>query len=257
MSYKDMFGADFTRTDAPKDMMVNPATTAEVTMGDDREDESAPQPLAFEGFSSRRPFLVERPTAYIARMNGAAEALLVLPDDDTHGGYEGRVLFSPLCSLPFLVLHGDEMMVSADAASYPLLHAPDNHPYDPNTDLDLYALALTALHTASGLIHEDGDGNLLAYPVTEGFTVDDDTWEAVTEWASDVAPHLQALNTARLLGFAMRDPDAEADALSLLFSTWGVESTPDEIIRQGQESAELLRPEYNAFIDAAYHPFEE
>lgn len=265
MSYEDTFGKRYDRTDEASEPTITPLDDLRGTEEDDGlasvEAEQGPGDAAllnFDGFVGRHPLLVERPTMYRRRLNDAMRSLIVPPDDDRHGGYEGRVLFHPAVSTPFPVLFGDEMLTSQDAAGYPLLHAPANHPLDPGeTNPVLYALALQALYTAGNFMWEDGTGDLLAYPVGDPFTIEDDLWDDCIQWAGSIIDDLTALNLARLLGFAMQDPEHEADTLNLLFQAWGVMDGTDALIDAGRQAAEHMGDAYEQYTELALAPFDE
>lgn len=255
MSYRDMFGytpaSDTTAAEEPP--AVNPLddTGAPAATGDDV------RPLAFQGFASPLPLLLERPSRYLRRLEQSASSMFRPPENG--GDVTDRILYSPAVALPFFVLQGDELFANETVLQYPLLHVPSNHPLDESTDPSVYALTLIALYTASGLIYEDGGGNLFAYglPVGESFTVDDKDWRAAADWAESVVEPLGELNKARLLGFTLRDRERELPSLSLLFDLWGETRDPNEIIRSGKQAAQFMEAEYGVFIDTPFTPFSE
>lgn len=218
--------------------------------------EDGPAPLAFTGFASPLPLLLERPSLYMKRLRDAAESMFMTPDG---GDVTDRILYSPAVALPFFVMHGDELYAGEHVMGYPLLHAPDNHQPGEGDDPSVYALTMIAAYTAMGLIREDGDGNLLAYgiPVGEPFGVDDETWAAADDWARTMVYPLGELNKARLLGFALRDPDNERDALAVLFDAWGETRDPNTLIQAGKEAARQVDVDYGIFIDTSFKPFNE
>ena len=221
---------------------------------DEPDDEDV---MSFEKFSSGLPFLVERPSNYLRRLYGAAQNMVLPPDDDENGGLDGRILYSPAVSLPFFTLYGDEMLASEDVLKYPLFHFPQNHMPTEADDPADYALTLIALYTALGLMREDKNGDLITYGLSDPFDVDDEMWEAAEDWAKTCRPLLAEVNTARLLLFAFNDPDDEAEPLSLLFDLWGEKRSAEEIMAAGKQAAEWLADEYGVFLDDEFKPFEE
>lgn len=263
MSYEDVFGfhADDSEPEEPVVPEVPPLAMSTLTNADNRptipveEAQSAggatpvppdtvddqPSPLLYSGFSSGKPLLIERPSRFLQRIRGGIESIVIPPDDDPYNGVDARTLCSPIMSLPYPILYGEEQFPNEDAAHYPLLYAPANHPYEDGTPIDVYALTVMLAMTATDLIHEDG-GDLLAYPCPEPYTIPDSVWEESRQWVDGNARQLAALNLGRALGFAMLDPDTERDSLTTLFRCWDVRMTGDEIIGDAQEAAEQLDP---------------
>lgn len=216
-----------------------------------------PETLNFQGFASPLPLLVERPTVYVRRLREATASMVRPPENDTHYGVDGRVLYTPTVSLPFPVLFGDETFANEAVTTYPLLHRPENHPLTDSSRIRVYALTLVAFYTEGGIIHEPGDGNLLAYGLAGQFNADDEAWERAERWATMMADPLDALNRARLLGFALNDPEHENPTLATLFNAWGETRNGDDIINAGREAVPVLEQHYNDFIDIEFRPFSE
>lgn len=238
--------ADPTPVDQNPDSDPEPDGTGDITM------------LNFDGFATRHPLLVERPSQYVKRLTDAMGSMIAVPEDDQNGGLEGRILFHPAVALPFPVLFGNEKAVHANVVDYPLLHAPTNHPFDPaNRDIVHFALTLIMLYTVGGFMREDGDGDLYVYPLSDPFEVDDSIWDKCEEWADLVSEDLTYLNTARMLGFAMQSPDSEGTALNNLFNAWGIQGSQEEIIERGKQAAERLQDLYELYTDLPYMPFQE
>ncbi|RGL95027.1 hypothetical protein DXC37_08820 [Bifidobacterium bifidum] len=242
MSYTDMFGTPLTGNQTGDDRET----------GNNNESEGHQQPLLFKGFASPLPLLAERPSVYLQRIRDAASSLIEVPG----GSPDDRVLFTPAISLPFLILKGDERFPNETVLGYPLLHVPQGHEPDVDTDPNEFALTMVAAYTATGVMRED-DGDLLAYEVTDPVDIDPDVWEAAASWAHDTVKPLMTLNQARLLGFAMQHPKEETRPLELLFSTWGETRIPNAIIEDGKKAAEIMEGEYNVFIDRQFKPFLE
>ncbi|WP_234944813.1 hypothetical protein [Bifidobacterium longum] len=118
-------------------------------------------------------------------------------------------------------------------------------------------LTIIAAYTSAGILHEDVDGDVLAYDVEYPLSVADELWNAASDWASEAAPLLKDLNTARLLGFALKSPNEETDALRALFESWDENRSSGEIIEAGKHAANLLRDDYNVFVDVEFRPFQE
>lgn len=263
MSYKDVFGFDPDEGVASptplEDMAVtpdatstDPETPAASTSSPDTSDE--PTPLMFSGFSSGRPLLIERPSLYLNRLHGSIGSLLIPPENDQNSGVDGRVLCSPIMSLPYPILYGDERFPDEDAASYPLLRAPANHPFNPDTDmLDTYALTAVLSLYAAGMLYDDGH-DLLTYPIQNRYEIPDGIWETATDWVREYAQQLASLNLGRTFGFALRHPEQERDSLTTLFRVWDVTMTGDEIIADATEAANRLAPDW-PFDN--FEPFKE
>ncbi|MBT1162767.1 hypothetical protein [Bifidobacterium sp. SO1] len=214
--------------------------------------------LVFDRFTSGLPLLMERPSRYTNRLQGAAFSMFRPPADDKNGGLENRILWSPSIAFPFFLLFGDEKFKDQDVLKYPFLHVPSNHQPTDDTDLTVYALTLYALYTATGLLGETNDGAILTYGLEDPFEVTDaDAWDAADDWARTVTPLLSDLNKARLLGFALKDVEHEAAALNVLFYLWGESRPQNELIDAGRQAADLLAGEYDVFLDQEFKPFQE
>lgn len=216
------------------------------------------QPLRFAGFASRLPLLVERPSMFVTRLRASARSIIMLEgESDEHGTIDDRILISPSIALPVFFLYGTELFPNEDVLKYPLLHMPANHQYDGSMQVRDYALTLIALYTAGGIMFEDGSGDLYTYGVDDPFEVDDTAWDTAAEWATMVAEPLGRLNMARLLGFALSDPNTESEPLGILFDTWGETRGVDEIIEDGRKAADEVKPYYDVLTDFPYQPFSE
>lgn len=255
MSYKDVFGFDPDEgvpsaplPDVTPAMPVPPvdsgqADSQQAVQTTQTVDE--PAPLLFSGFSSGRPLLIERPSRYLSRIRGGVESLLILPPDDEQGGDDARTLCSPIVSLPYPILYGNEMFPDEDAAAYPLLRAPANHPFDPDTDsIDVYALTVSLSLYASGMMLDDGT-DLLAYPLPSRYEIPDQTWDAAAAWADAHAQQLASLNLGRVFGFTLNHPDEERNWLTTLFRAWDVTiANGDEILADAYEAADKLAEDW-------------
>ena len=265
MSLKSMFGDYSTPVDdgannlpesSPTPLDDTASTggtpTSSVTQADDEATV-----YTFQGFASPIPLLAERPSLYIRRMRDAMGSMITTPDDDPHGGVENRILYSPAAALPFPVLYGNELFASETVFAYPLLHAPRNHQPYGDIRLDEYALTLTILYTATGIMRET-DGNVLAYRLQDPFEVEDETWDEAAGLAHDMLDPLSRLNRARLLGFAVNDWANEGESLSLLFDAWEEERGPSDILADGQKAASELEDAYRTLYEGLpYQPFNE
>ena len=212
MGYKDIFDDSFSTPASDK----SEESSAVTPLTPEPEEQQQSKPLLFPGFGSGRPLLLERPSRYIQRLSDTASKVYTVPDGDPYGGVENRILYSPVISLPVFLLQGNELFANHDVLKYPLLNPPLNHAWD-GSDISVYMLTIIAAYTSAGILHEDVDGDVLAYDVEYPLSVADELWNAASDWASEAAPLLKDLNTARLLGFALKSPNEETDALRALF----------------------------------------
>lgn len=256
MAYNDLFG------ESPRQFEQPYPTAEDDTQRDvtplNRVEESLPDltPVIFDRFCSGHPFLLERPSKYLARMRDAGEVMLALDEGED---VTDRLLYSPLVSLPVISRRPEDKFTREEATWYPLLHAPDNKPFDPNAGIpfDEYMLTMIITYIALNIIAED-DHDLLAYPVKDSVEVPEDTWNAAAEWVHDNQQYLRDLNIARLVGFAMQDPDNESQPLQLLMDAWNVPVDVNGVMSKAQVAAEHLRPDFAAlFPDLPYDPFTE
>lgn len=246
MAYEDVYGETYWMN-GPTEEEQEAADTG-VTPAD---------PVLFSGFASNHPLLLERPSRYVKRMVDSMRTIAIPPENDEHNGLLGRFVCSPIVSLPFPVLYGDETL-NGDAVGYPLLHMPSNHRFDPERiGLDVYALTLATVLTMNNVMRETGDGGILAYPLDDPYGVDDDMWDSVLELVNDTKEDLMQLNIARIYGFTLNDPDTEREPCAMLFDAWGVKSTGDEILENGRDAATRLEENYDIFTDLPYTPFDE
>lgn len=258
-----MFGGLARRTDSEN---TTPATVwqddAPVTPLH-REDEGLPdlQPLQYEGFSSGVPLLVERPTRFVNRIKGAAESLIIPPTpDDGNGDAFDRMLLSPMISLPFPVLYGTESLTSEEVVGYPMLHQPDNRPWDPNGEVTLeqYALTMIVAFNVMNIMAETGH-DLVAYSVpVDSFEVDGDLWDECADWARENGELLASLNIGRFLLFGSEDVETEEPMWRNMVNMWNIEGDAESIMGEAQHAADLLQPAYEAILpDVAFTPFDE
>lgn len=252
MGYKDIFDDSFSTPASDK----SEKSSAVTPLTPEPEEQQQLKPLLFPGFGSGRPLLLERPSRYIQRLSDTASKVYAVPDGDPYGGVENRILYSPVISLPVFLLHENELFANHDVLKYPLLNPPLNHAWD-GSDISVYMLTIIAAYTSAGILHEDVDGDVLAYDVEYPLSVADELWDAASDWASEAAPLLKDLNTARLLGFALKSPNEETDALRALFESWDENRSSGEIIEAGKHAANLLQDDYNVFVDVEFRPFQE
>ena len=221
MGYKDIFDDSFSTPASDK----SEKSSAVTPLPPEPEEQQQLKPLLFPGFGSGRPLLLERPSRYIQRLSDTASKVYAVPDGDPYGGVENRILYSPVISLPVFLLHGNERFANHDVLKYPLLNPPLNHAWD-GSDISVYMLTIIAAYTSAGILHE-------------------------------AAPLLKDLNTARLLGFALKNPNEETNALRALFESWDENRSSGEIIEAGKHAAKLLQDDYNVFVDVEFRPFQE
>lgn len=260
MAMSDVFGeyASYmeSRAQRPDDADQTPATPL-----DEPAAETA-QPIRFDGFSSGRPWYVDKPTAYIGRMNGVANLILV--DEGDEDGNVGSplagMLFTPTLPLPCPAPDERYAPASDDALAYPLIDLPENVESSGDPVVDM--LAWTLMLDDMGLMVETADGGLLCYEIEPGFECDPALWDAYVKEAETLAPRLLAVNMARLILFAMMDRAGEANALRSLFDAWGVPTDGQTTLRWVQDgilAGEFVRQEHEtSFPDSDDHdPFGE
>lgn len=246
MAYEDVIGSSY--------WMDNNLSEDD---GGNEDDAQPADPLMFSGFASRHPLLLERPSLYLKRMSDSIRSIAHPPENDGNNGVWGRFVCSPIMSIPFPVLYGDET-INGDALGYPLLHMPSNHPFNPESiGLDVYALTLSTVLSLNNIMRENGEGDIIAYPLDDPYEVDDDVWDGVLELVNDVKEDLMQLNVARIYGFALNDMDTEKRACSTLFDAWNVNGSGDEILENGKDAAMRLESSYDIFTDLPFLPFDE
>ena len=160
MGYKDIFDDSFSTPASDK----SEESSAVTPLTPEPEEQQQSKPLLFPGFGSGRPLLLERPSRYIQRLSDTASKVYTVPDGDPYGGVENRILYSPVISLPVFLLQGNELFANHDVLKYPLLNPPLNHAWD-GSDISVYILTIIAAYTSAGILHEDVDGDVLAYDV--------------------------------------------------------------------------------------------
>lgn len=84
-----------------------------------------------------------------------------------------------MISLPVFLLQGNELFANHDVLKYPLLNPPLNHAWD-GSDISVYMLTIIAAYTSAGILHEDVDGDVLAYDVEYPLSVADELWNAAS-----------------------------------------------------------------------------
>lgn len=259
MSYKDFFNGDYT-SDAPivEDEMQALPEYEGVTAGANSNIIGSAEPLSFDGFVTRQPLLVERPTRFVHRVTEALRALLIIPDDDKHNGVDGRTMLSPAVVLPYPILFGNEQYPSEDVFSYPLIHQPRNKQYDGETPLEEYLLTLIAFYQTQNIMTETDTGNLVAYPLPEPFEADEQMWAECEDWARSIRQPLTDLNVARLVGFSVDRMNEEQDTLIRLLDMWNIQGTARQIIDKGAEAQEAVGKLYHrVYPDIEFLPFHE
>lgn len=251
MALDDVFGTSFPSPDVG-------AEETPVTPLDPEGASPDPSPIVFEGFASPQPLLAERPTRFVNRMRDSVNALVHVPDGDGDGGTDARIHLSPIMTIPVPTLYGNELFPGRDAAAYPMLHWPDNHPWTPDggQPYDEYLLGLYAFHTMSGMMHCEG-GDLYSYPLDGPWEADDAPWNLAMSWAADVAPLLLRVNLARLTAFATLDWQSEGPLLGRLYALWGVEDTPEQVTALDGDAVMALEPLLRVVSDLPYRPYEE
>lgn len=252
---------------------TQPAAPADVTPieGKDEEDEEVAreenlQPIEYDGFASYHPLLVERPTKYVNRLRACAKSLIIPPENDTHGGTDGRILLDSAIALPVPTTMPGDMLTSEQALGYPLFYAPVDREWSVGGDVSYgeYVLTLILTYTMLDIIHEENQ-SVYAYPLSldSRITIPDDAWEYVTHLAHEMYPLLGAVNRGRLAGLAIYNAQqygdkSEADMWNKLAWEWGITIPPNETLDRADEAAEKLQPYYEeVYGDLQYAPYFE
>lgn len=263
MAYEDMFGAHIPTRKEQEEPVINPATESGHAMPD---EELSKKVITFAEFSSGNPLFIERPTLYVKRIQEATEALIIVPDDDTHGGPYAREFYSPAIALPVPVLFGNESAVNAGASRYPLLHMPRNHgePVEGES-LDHFLLTVIILYTGLGLMSETPDRALITLGLDDNVVLEDEqSWATASHLADAMFEPLAKVNLCRLWIFIQNgrteeEKDAEAEMYGRLLDMWGI--TPDftKLRDEALDAAVFLSDYYHQVIDEAvpYNPFRE
>lgn len=255
MSYKDFFGENRPtprkKRDEPNMTPLSPPkfdTTPVVEKYD---------VMAFQGFSSGRPLLLEKPTKYVNRIVNSMKQIIAIPENDQHGGVEGRVYLSPIFTLPVALLHEGDKIGNETVNRYPYLHFPSNHVWDADEiSLDEYLLAIEYMFVIHDVAQEDTAGNLLTYGVDGDYTMDDDAWKTACEWSREISKPLSDLNRGRLLGFAINSQsEREVDTVADLFDLWGEEREPQQILSDAQTAAGDVEDLYDMVFSIPFEPF--
>lgn len=230
-----------------------------VSTSDNSEVIGSLTPLSFDGFASRFPLLVERPTRFVHRVTEALRAMLIIPETDTHGGLDSRVMLSPAVILPYPFLFGNEQYPSEDVLAYPLIHQPKNKPYDGETPLEEYLLTLIAFYETQNIMTETDTGSVLAYPLPEPFEADENMWGECAAWAQAIRQPLTDLNVARLVGFSIDTLDEEQNTLDSLLDMWDIQGTGQQLIDKGAAAADTVRDLYHHVYspDIEFQPFQK
>lgn len=221
MSYKDFFGENRPtphKTEDEQNITPLSPPTFDTTPVVEKYDV-----MSFQGFSSGRPLLLERPTKYVNRIVNSMKQIIAIPENDQYGGVEGRVYLSPIFTLPVALLHEGDKIGNETVNRYPYLHFPTNHDWNADEiSLDEYLLAIEYMFVIHDIAQESTEGDLLTYGVDGDYTMDDDAWKTACEWSKEISKPLSDLNRGRLLGFAINSKsEKEVDTVVNLFDLWG------------------------------------
>lgn len=253
MGYQDFFGESFTPTHQSETV----TTPLDSPTFDTSPVVEKYDVMSFQGFSSGKPLLLERPTVYVNRILNSARQLVALPADDQHDGIEGRAYLSSIFTLPAVLLYEGDMIANETVNQYPYLHFPSNQTWNPDKmGLDEYLLAIEYMFTVNDIAQETTDGDLLTYGLDGDYTIDEDAWQSACEWVNEIKEPLTNLNRGRLLGFAMRSgSEEELRTLGNLFDMWGEERDPNQIISDAQASADDVEDLYAMLFDIPFDAF--
>ena len=213
--------------------------------------------IAFQGFSSGRPLLLERPAKYVKRVVNSMRQIIAVPDEDEHGGIESRVYLSPAFTLPMALPMEGDMVANESVNRYPYLHFPTNHAWDvAEMSLDEYLLSVEYVFVVSDIAQESSTGDLLTYGVDGDYTVDDGIWGNARDWAKEISKPLSDLNKGRLLGFAVNsNSQKEIDTVGDLFDRWGEEREPKKVLDDAKSAAGDVEDLYNMLFSIPFEPF--
>lgn len=255
MSYKDFFGENHPMAAAPTETATPPKPS--LTSDGPTPNVEKYDLLAFQGFSSGRPLLLERPTRYVDRIIDSMRQIVAVPDGDEHGGIMGRAYLSPIFTLPFALPHEGDGISGETANRYPYLHFPANHDWNPDeTSLDEYLLAIEYVYVTSDIAQETDDGDLITYGVDGDYTIDDDLWRTACDWTKEISGPLSDLNKGRLLGFALNsDNEKEIETVSGLFDLWQEQRDPQRILDDAQQAAGDVKDLHDMLFDTPIDPF--
>lgn len=252
MALEDVFGASAAyHAQKSWEDKPDPVTPLDDVSGTDAT------PIRFDGFSSGRPWYVDKPTRYLGRMNAAANLLL---RDTENGPALHGMLVSPILSLPCPGPDERYEPASDDAYAYPLIDIPVNAESfgDPDIDMLAWVFALTDM----GLMMETEDGSIICYELEDEYECDPELWKSELQSAVNLAPLLLNVNLARFILFAMMDRHAETETFTALFDLWGLGTDNDTIhglVKGGVKSGwDLAIYHGQAFPDIDDHdPFSE
>lgn len=258
MSYKDFFGEQVPTMTAPETTTPRPDSSepappgmsglSGMTGGTAVEEYSV---VSFQGFSSGEPLLLESPVAYYNRIVNSMRQILALPADDRYGGIEGRVLLSPLFSLPFALPREGDMIANETVNLYPFLHFPSTPEWDPEEmGLDEYLLAIEYMFVNNGVVWETEEGDLLTYGMGGSYEIFDDAWSCARDWVHEIKKPLARLNCARICLFAIRSRrEDELEMAGRLLDAWRIKESPRELIAGASDAAEDMRELYGMVFD--------
>lgn len=259
MGYEDMFGS-YNPSAYETDDMVTPLDSTYAAQATPQE-----QPvLTFDGFGSRNPLFMERPTRYVKRISDAMANMLILPEDDLHGGLYAREFYSPAVALPFPYLYGNEYAVSESAAKYPLLHFPQGHdgPVGDESE-EHFVLSLIFLYLGRGLMLEDKEGTIGTFGVDDPVIIEPEVWDYATRLADELMEPIGKVNLCRLGLFSRlgseEEKAVELDMYLRLLNAWNVEPDFDKIYKEAMDSVDVIAEHYHEIIpdDVPFKPFQE
>lgn len=246
MGYADVFGRAYTPMEKPKETDMPAENISPLNAPNGKPPE---EPLLFEGFSSGRPLLVEKPSQYVSRMAAAPLALATTIE----GAVMDYSFVVPALSLPFVVMSDKVRPLNDEVVKYPLFHFPLSHPLSSDNLLTDQVLALTLVLYDMEAIHEDEDKDLMCYPLPPDFDCADEKWEAALQVAKEFSPVLSTVNLARFALFTLMEPDTERDYFKELAKMWEIEEDAPQLIKEGLDERLFFKETYEDLIDG-YEP---
>lgn len=210
--------------------------------------------IRWRGFGSGLPLLIDPPADYVTRLTSAMGRLITVPPGSPHGTVADRTLLSPLMTLPYPVLYGDESLTRVESMAYPFLHQPQWEQPTAGKPLGVYALTHAIALMLDGQLQEEPDGSLLAPYEPHGPDISRESWDLAVEWARDHALDLEMVNVMRITVSALRDPRHTQACVRLMDAWREPEMEFGEILDAGLEAAQAMAEDYRDVTGVSITP---